>query len=299
MAYVEANEPIQRVAQPDNGVFDGALIGMAVGAGGAGIGVLGARASYNGIDKRAQRMNDALDAKQQRTENQMAKDQMAHDAKSQKVGPRFWQKKKYEGALDHVARIQERGNQIVNDMEDMRHQQLRDARTQTANDVSRATKREARQQTSKRFKYGYPAQSAVVSPEDVRHSEAVNNVRQQHRGRVNAINSGFDEMINDTRADTASAVAGSESGQYVNKVGAQMENRRQKINSKYNAKQDAHIQNLQDIAAQREMYQPDKMRANHVYSKHMGGFKKNAAIIGASALIGGGLGMITDAAYSG
>jgi hypothetical protein len=48
------NEPYQRVSQ-DNGVFDGALIGAAVGAGGAGAGVFGTRMRYNGIEKRQQR----------------------------------------------------------------------------------------------------------------------------------------------------------------------------------------------------------------------------------------------------
>lgn len=52
---VAANEPYQRVSR-DNGVFDGALIGAAVGAGGAGAGIFGARMSYNGIEKKANRM---------------------------------------------------------------------------------------------------------------------------------------------------------------------------------------------------------------------------------------------------
>jgi|GEM_PF-6796197 len=38
----------------------------------------------------------------------------------------------------------------------------------------------------------------------------------------------------------------------------------------------------------------NNQKANHIYRKHMGGWK-NAAIIGASAVIGGGIGMITDA----
>jgi hypothetical protein len=49
---VAANEPYSRVSQ-ENGVFDGGLIGMAIGAGGAGAGVFGARMSHNGIEKKA------------------------------------------------------------------------------------------------------------------------------------------------------------------------------------------------------------------------------------------------------
>lgn len=45
-----ANEPYQRISQ-DNGVFDGTLVGMAVGAGGASAGIFGSRMSYNGIEK--------------------------------------------------------------------------------------------------------------------------------------------------------------------------------------------------------------------------------------------------------
>lgn len=53
------NEPYQRVSK-DNGVFDGALIGAAVGAGGATAGVFGTRMHYGGIEKRQQRDLKAL-----------------------------------------------------------------------------------------------------------------------------------------------------------------------------------------------------------------------------------------------
>ena len=49
-----ANQPYQRVSQ-DNGVYDSALIGSAIAAGGAGAGVFGTRMHYNGIEKRAER----------------------------------------------------------------------------------------------------------------------------------------------------------------------------------------------------------------------------------------------------
>lgn len=59
---VAANEPYRRVSR-DNGVFDGALIGAAVGAGGAGAGIFGARMSYNGIEKKAKRTISDMDTK--------------------------------------------------------------------------------------------------------------------------------------------------------------------------------------------------------------------------------------------
>lgn len=58
---VATNEPYRRVSK-DNGAFDGALIGAAVGAGGAGAGIFGARMSHNGIEKRAQREVARMDS---------------------------------------------------------------------------------------------------------------------------------------------------------------------------------------------------------------------------------------------
>jgi hypothetical protein len=62
MMAVSSNEPYSRVSQ-DNGVFDGALIGATVAAGGAGAGIYGARMNYKGIDKRNERDLQALNAK--------------------------------------------------------------------------------------------------------------------------------------------------------------------------------------------------------------------------------------------
>lgn len=56
-----ANEPYQRVAR-DNGVYEGAMIGGAVAAGGAGAGIFGARMSYNGIEKKANRAISEMDS---------------------------------------------------------------------------------------------------------------------------------------------------------------------------------------------------------------------------------------------
>lgn len=57
---VAANEPYKRVSK-DNGVFDGAMIGAAVGAGGAGAGIFGARMSYNGIEGKTKRQLQEMD----------------------------------------------------------------------------------------------------------------------------------------------------------------------------------------------------------------------------------------------
>lgn len=56
------NEPYQKISQ-DNGVYDGALIGSAIAAGGAGAGMFGARMHYNGIEKRSEKQMTALSQK--------------------------------------------------------------------------------------------------------------------------------------------------------------------------------------------------------------------------------------------
>lgn len=53
---------------------------------------------------------------------------------------------------------------------------------------------------------------------------------------------------------------------------------------------DAYQKNLRQL---RDPHYVESMQQRHRYSKHMGGWK-NAAIIGASAVIGGGVGMIAD-----
>lgn len=57
---MSSNEPYQRVSQ-ENNPFDGALIGAAIGAGGATAGVFGARMHYNGIDNRVKRQINRLE----------------------------------------------------------------------------------------------------------------------------------------------------------------------------------------------------------------------------------------------
>lgn len=291
MAGVAANDPYQRVAT-DNGVFDGALIGMAVGAGGAGAGVFGMRMHYNGIDKRSERQLKTIENQQQYHENGIAKSQMAMDQKTGNVGPRFYQKNKYNNSLDAVNEMNAGGERAVAGLESERQRQLNESRQNTVPQVNREAKREARRQTNKRYNYGYPKESAELKPEDVRHSESVNNVRQKHRTRAQEINAGIDDMIADTRSDTRSMIADSKEGQYVKKVGGQMDKRRQNIESKYTKKINNHTSQLEDVAHQRNLADANNMRSRHAYSK-MGGMK-NAAIIGASAVIGGGIGMIAD-----
>ncbi|MGG1453520.1 hypothetical protein ABE325_21670 [Bacillus licheniformis] len=63
MAGTVSNEPYQRVSS-ENGAYEGALIGTAIGAGGAGAGVFGARMHYKGIDKRAERHLKAIESRE-------------------------------------------------------------------------------------------------------------------------------------------------------------------------------------------------------------------------------------------
>lgn len=178
--YLDSNEPYQKVSQ-DNGVINGALIGLGVGGGAAGLGVLGARRSYNTIDKRSERNLLSVEAMQQNAENQMAKTQLDHQKNTEKVGPRMWQKNKYNTTLDR---------------------------------------------------------------------------------------------------------------DYIQKVNGQIDQRRAKMDEKYDKKMNAHVENLSKISEKRERFNPDTMRRKHIYGK-MGGWK-NAAIIGASAVVGGGIGALTD-----
>lgn len=286
------NEPYQRVSQ-DNGVFDGAFIGATIAAGGAGAGVFGASMHYNGIEKRHANRTKQLDNHQQYHENKLAKAQVDKETKTGNVGPRRWQANKYNNSVDYLDNINEGGRQVEAGLEQERQRRLQEARQQTAQETNRQAKKEARAETKKRYNFGYPKESAELKPEDVRHNENVNNVRNKHQERVGNINSMIDDAIHDTRMDTADIVKNSDEGKYVRKVNGQIDNRRNRIENRYNKKMDNHQQHLQNISDERtKMGSVDDMRSRHMYSK-MGGWK-NAAIIGASAVVGAGVGMLAD-----
>lgn len=84
MAGTYSNEPYQRVSQ-DNGVFDGALIGMAIGGGGAGAGVFGARMNYNGIERRTQQSLNRMEAGMDQLVNRESKALDKYDAKIDRI----------------------------------------------------------------------------------------------------------------------------------------------------------------------------------------------------------------------
>lgn len=87
---VATNEPYQRVSR-DNGIFDGALIGAAVGAGGAGAHVFGSRMSYNGIDNRVKRQVQGLQNKLDHQISQVDNSKKKYDRAVDKAGPRFYE----------------------------------------------------------------------------------------------------------------------------------------------------------------------------------------------------------------
>lgn len=97
--YLDSNQPYQKVSQ-DNSSISGGWIGMGVGASVGGLGVMGARRSFNNIDKKSERNLLSVEAMQQNAENNMAKTQINHQKRTENMGPRRWQKNKYNTTLD-------------------------------------------------------------------------------------------------------------------------------------------------------------------------------------------------------
>ena len=282
MAGVASNEPYQRVSR-DNGVFDGMLIGMAVAAGGASAGVFGARMHYNGIDRRVERDRARLESQLETQKQKAQRLENKFNRVSQNAGPRIWERRGYNRGLEAEERIMRQGRRLENALNQNRQRDI-EALQQTASSsiddtVARAMER-------------HPS----ANPENIRqHNIDVNAQRNEYLRQVNEINNAYDRQINELRQGISQRLDQNKDVRYKNKVQNNIEKR---VNNVYN-KYTKSVQEAVDTARLlNEMNEPgyvDKMRSKHIYGRHMGGWK-NAAIIGASAVIGGGLGMLADAA---
>jgi hypothetical protein len=288
---VAANEPYQRVSR-DNGVFDGALIGAAVGAGGAGAGVFGTRMNYNGIGKRVERDKANLESLESRQQKSVSK---AEKAVSNADGPRFYQKRKYNKGNEAAENITSRGNRRETALNRSRvdaHNNLHNTATDA---IHQETVGEARRQNQRNVDKGY--NSPNTSMNDVRNSDAVTGARNAYLDQQGQIDAHYDSQVNSARNRTSHDLQQNPDVQYRDKVNQQIQSRVGKKQGKLVDKTH-QLANTQNTL--REMHDSGyvkKMQNNHAYSKHMGGWK-NAAIIGASAVVGGGIGMLADGAIN-
>ena len=288
MATMAANEPYQRVAT-DNGVFDGALIGMAVGAGGAGAGVFGARMSYNGIDKRSERFLQGLDNKQEYVEGRINKATKNYEKKmDRKSNPNLFEKRRYANAQGEMDAMVNSVSSDIDRANRDRQSQKNMVRERSVGDVHQET---INQGTLIKERFG-GANSTPNYEQIRRQNPSVHQQRNEHVRFARDIDADFDAKIQGIRREGAERIKFSEARSTLGRIDDKIANRQNKVQSKYDKTMHNHNETLHNIAEQRRNYNPNTMRENHVYSK-MGGWK-NAAIIGASAAIGGGLGMIAD-----
>lgn len=286
---VAANEPYQRVSR-DNGVFDGALIGAAVGAGGAGAGVFGARMSYNGIGKRVDRDRAKLQRQATREEGAVNRAQKSY-TKAQNAGPNVLEKRKYNRGSEAADQINARGSrqeEIINRNRVDSYNSLHNTASSSINELQAD---EASIRNQRNLDRGY--QSPSVSMNDVSGSERVNSGREGYASYQNQLDDHYDGEIDKVRSRTAQNLQSNPDVQYRNKVDKRLADKveRKQNNLIDKSHQFANTQNT--IKSMDDPGYVKKMQGNHVYSKHMGGWK-NAAIIGASAVVGAGVGMIAD-----
>lgn len=235
---VAANEPYRRVSQ-DNGVFDGALIGAAVGAGGAGAGIFGARLSYNAIDSKAKSKTTVLDAKIDRATS--SKEKLSQ--KGGRVSP-----------VDSVKQFA--GQKQINDINAIRQSKL--SHLDEKNNMAR---------------------SYINNIEDAHIRNQADTARRSSFASASAdVNAQFDQKVN-----------GSKGKAWVDDV----EEKRQRNLSKNMKKKQDRLDSLQSERNSWSGEGLQKRKSAHAYSKMGGGWRK-AGIIGATAVVGGGVGMIAD-----
>lgn len=235
---VATNEPYRRVSK-DNGVFDGALIGAAVGAGGAGAGIFGARLNYNAIDKRAEAKVTVLDDKIDRASS--SKEKLVQ--KGGRVSP-----------VDSVKQFL--GQRQINDINAVRESKLN--HLDEKNSMAR--------------KY-------INNIEDTHVRNQADMARRSSFANASTdVNAKFDQMVNGSKGNT-----------WVNDV---EEKRQRNLNKNMKKKQD-RLDSLQNERTSWTGEGLQKRKSSHAYSKMGGGWRK-AGIIGATAVVGGGIGMIAD-----
>ena len=291
MAGVASNEPYQRVSR-DNGVFDGMLIGMAVAAGGASAGVFGARMHYNGIGQRVERDRARLESQLEAQKQKAQRLEDKFNRVSQNAGPRFYERPFFNKGEQAEADIVRRANRHKNVVEQNRQADLQNLFQTTSDSINRTAEEEAHRQTQQRRQFGYP--NPKVVSDDVMNTDVINGQRDTYMEHRDNINRYYDQQISQIDQRMMDELSNNKHVQRRNKIQQNIDNRVNKVYNKYTKA----VHDAVDTARQlNEIGQPgyvDKLRSKHIYGRHMGGWK-NAAIIGASAVIGGGLGMLTDA----
>lgn len=272
------NEPLQRVSQ-DNGVFDGALIGAAIAAGGAGAGVFGTAMHYNGIDNRVKREQKNLQNQLKTDEYRTNLMEKRFDKAVGKQGPRFYEKPGYNRGNRAEAQIAERGTRKKDMINDSRHRDIENLMSRTGNEID---------DVSSNLDKRYSGSREGI----LQHNRGIQDMRNEYVRQATELNSHYDDQIRQVGDRTAQNLNGNKHVQYRNKVDGRIQDR---VGKKHGKLQDALNQEMTTASKLREVSSPgygDTVRSKHAYSK-MGGWK-NAAIIGASAVVGGGLGMIAD-----
>ncbi|WP_216412719.1 hypothetical protein [Bacillus atrophaeus] len=242
-----SNEPYQRVSS-DNSPYEGAMLGAAIGAGGAGAGVFGARMHYKGIDKRAERHLNAIESREPVIQRKINK------VNEQAAKPRmsFMQKAK--------SKIADTGINQINNLRTAQLDGLSSKNEQLRNVVDSM----------------YRTNPSATKEADLS--------RRNHYAQSYAdINNHYDNVIQ-----------GSRLSKMKQQVEESMENKQARLEKNRDVKVNKLNKELDHLSSGREKWGEDGvklMKQKHPYA-HVKGIGRSAAVIGASALIGGGAGMI-------
>lgn len=276
------NEPYQRVSQ-DNSVFDGALIGAAIGMGGAGAGVFGVRMHYSGIDNRVKREQKRLQNEVNFRQSKVDQAEKAYGKTVDKAGPRFYERRGYNKGNQAEANIVQRGNRMENVLSGQRQRDLESLQNQMNAGIDGHAEHLSQ-------RYPTPKETLANTNQDI------NRERNEYVRRAGDINQYYDDQASQVQQRTAQNLNNNSDVQYRNKVNDRIN---QRIDKKHSAYMD-RINEVGETAAKLgELSAPgyaDSVRSKHMYSK-MGGWR-NAGIIGASSVIGAGAGMLGDQFYN-
>lgn len=283
MAAVATNDPYQRVAK-DNGVFDGAMIGAGIGAIGATAGVFGTRMSYNGIGKRVERDKQMLEGKLKHQQKQAQRAENKYNKVSQNAGPRFYEKNRYNRGMDAEERIVSHSNNLETAINNNRKLDVSSLQERTAADIEGTVNQVVEK-------------NPHSSPNTVRrHNIDVQQRRNQYLQDQKELNANYDQRIGQVRQNTSTRLDQNKDVQRKSRIQNKIDGRVNQAYTKYTDKVNNAVNTASQLRDIESGAHAEHLRKNHAYSRHMGGWK-NAAIIGASAVIGSGAGMLTDSLY--
>ncbi|MCD7910979.1 hypothetical protein KC480_05495 [Bacillus velezensis] len=242
-----SNDPYQRVSS-ENGPFEGAMLGAALGAGGAGAGIFGARMHYKGIDKRAERHLNAIESREPVLQRKINK------VNNQSENPR-------------MSLIQKAKNKIA----DAGIGQINSLRSAQLDGLS--SKNEQMRSTVDSMYRTNPHAA----------KEADTSRRSHYAQSYADINNHYNDVIQ-----------GSRFSKMKQQVEDSMQSRQARLEKNRDVKVSKLNKELDNLTAGRQKWGEEGVKAmkhKHPYS-HVKGIGRSVAAIGASALIGGGAGMI-------